>query len=181
MTQRESVKEQPQELEGDGNRKNPMLSIRVMSGKFGAKSGTTQRTGANRRQTQGAIETGQQTGRKFHCKRCGRSCSTDALACRMPVRNATCFVYARLLQWRTQPSSQENAHLFPIMYEKDHSWSMTAHLEGKPISFKLDTGVEVTAIREVYKTFEAPSFQKPSKILYLSTCQALQVLGLARF
>ena len=59
----------------------------------------------------------------------------------------------------------------------ESSWTISIQLEGKEMSFKLDTGAEVSAISDiVYKTL-AITLKKPAKILVGPTRNALKVLG----
>ena len=58
------------------------------------------------------------------------------------------------------------------------SWSITLQLGRKDVSFKLDTGAEVTAISDsLYKLLGRIKLQKPSKILHGPARQTLDVLG----
>ena len=62
--------------------------------------------------------------------------------------------------------------------EQDTAWTCTLLIDEKEISFKLDTGAEVTAIsEETYRTLGGKPLEKPSKALYGPTCQSLKVLG----
>ena len=48
----------------------------------------------------------------------------------------------------------------------------------RQISFKLDTGAEVTAVsEEVYQSLGQGNLQRSSKALYGPACQTLEVLG----
>ena len=54
----------------------------------------------------------------------------------------------------------------------------TVTLYGKQISFKLDTGAEVTAVpEETFKTLPEVVLRKPSKKLFGPSHQALEVVG----
>ena len=57
------------------------------------------------------------------------------------------------------------------------SWSIELNLNGKKMTFKLDTGAEVTAISEDSLGKLDISLQKPAKLLYGPTSQALNVIG----
>ena len=55
---------------------------------------------------------------------------------------------------------------------------ISIQLEGKQMSFKLDTGAEVSAISDIaYKTLGNITLKKPAKILVGPTKNALKVLG----
>ena len=62
----------------------------------------------------------------------------------------------------------------------DHTsaWFTTVTLNGKRLSFKLDTGAEVTAISmEAYKQLRKPQLTTPEKILYGPSRQPLKTTG----
>ena len=60
----------------------------------------------------------------------------------------------------------------------DSAWLVTVHLEDKEVTFKLDTGAEVTAISEKsYNTLKRVTLKSPSKSLFGPTHNSIQVLG----
>ena len=65
-----------------------------------------------------------------------------------------------------------------VTSNKETAWSINIQLEGKEISFKIDTRAEVTVIsNEVYHTLKTRELEKPSKVLYGPARQPLDVLG----
>ena len=188
--QREAVKEQHQELRGDGSKKDLIIICRVSGGKPGRqrrnkRRETTQRTEMRGGKPQRTDETGQQTREKFHCRRCGRNHQKD-IQC--PARNAICFKCNRKGHYGTQCFSktvamvaaqildeeEDAAFLFLLSTNQESAWSVSVRLDNKEIPFKLDTGEEVTAIsEEAYQMLQQTTLQNSSRILCGPTSKAL--------
>ena len=77
--------------------------------------------------------------------------------------------------------SADQAYLFPLAVDHggdENVWPTTVQIGGMDVSFKLDTGAEVTAIgEEAYRNLGSPEMESPSKILYEPTSQSLKVMG----
>ena len=77
--------------------------------------------------------------------------------------------------------SADQAYLFPLAVDHggdENVWSTTVQIGGTDVSFKLETGAEVTAIsEEAYRNLGSPEMESPLKILYGSTSQSLKVMG----
>ena len=116
------------------------------------------------------------------CKRCGKDHKpTD----KCPARNATCFKCNRKGHFsaqclsRTAIASKLAVETFlGVVSSNEESWICSLKLENQEISFKLDTGAEVTAISEgAFKELQNVSLQSPSKILFGPTHKALKRFG----
>ena len=192
VRQKEAVKEQHKELQGDGSPQNPIVIDRVESGKPGGKGGTK---GAKPRGAAGSAQKGafrsskaavaKQPQGKQQCKRCGRTHGKDA---QCPAWNVTCFKCNRKGHFGAQclsktvanvvSETEETAFLFPVSTSHGTSWSIDLQVGHKQLSFKLDTGAEVTAISErSYNSLGRPPLASASRILYGPTSQPLQVMG----
>ena len=126
------------------------------------------------------------SGEKQFCKRCGKNHGpTD----KCPAKKATCYKCNRKGHFSSQCLSSKPAtattseltvdtFLGAMSINGESSWTISIHLEGKQMSFKLDTGAEVSAISDVaYKTLGNITLKKPAKILVGPTRNALKVLG----
>jgi len=123
------------------------------------------------------------------CKRCGKS---HSLTDKCPACNATCFKCQRKGHFSSQcmtksatdelttktNSEEVDQFLGVVSSNTDSAWLATVQLHGKGVTFKLDTGAEVTAISErVYKMLKGVTLQTPSKSLFGPTHNAIQVVG----
>ena len=78
----------------------------------------------------------------------------------------------------THELSLDMAFLGVVTSEQEPSWTATLLLGNKHITFKLDTGAEVTAMSEdVYQSLGQGNLQRSSKALYGPACQTLRYLG----
>ena len=114
-----------------------------------------------------------------------KSWTTD----KCPAKKATCYKCNRKGHFSSQCLSSKPAtattseltvdtFLGAMSINGESSWTISVHLEGKQMSFKLDTGAEVSAISDVaYKTLGNITLKKPAKILVGPTRNALKVLG----
>ena len=72
--------------------------------------------------------------------------------------------------------SLETAYLDTVTSDQQSSWTAKVKIGGKDVSFKLDTGAEVTAISEkTYKSLRGIALSKPRKSLYGPAHQLLQI------
>ena len=73
---------------------------------------------------------------------------------------------------------EEAAFLGTVTSQESSIWKTTLKLNGKEVSFKLDTGAEVTAIsEETYRQVYEKTLQRASNVLYGPACQSLKVIG----
>jgi len=71
-----------------------------------------------------------------------------------------------------------NHYLDAIRTSQESSWSVKLHVDSQEVTFKIDTGAEVTAISEkVYQDLQRPTLQKPSKFLHGPGQHPLPVVG----
>ena len=116
------------------------------------------------------------------CKRCGKDHKPND---KCPARNATCFKCNRKGHFsaqclsKTATTSELTVETFlGVVSSNEESWVCVLKLENREMSFKLDTGAEVTAISEgAFKELQNITLQSPSKILFGPTHKALKVLG----
>ena len=114
------------------------------------------------------------------CKRCGKDHKPND---KFPARNATCFKCNRKGHFsaqcllKTATTSELTVETFlGVVSSNEESWVCSLKLEIREMSFKLDTGAEVTAISEgAFKELQNITLQSPSKILG-PTHKALKVL-----
>lgn len=185
--QREAVKEQHNHLKGDGSPTNPIIIDQVRGGQSHATRGTT---GAKPSYAAAAGGPPNKTPQKTRgCKRCGTSHGRDT---QCPAQYTTCFKCNRKGHFGSQclsktvaavastanETAEDEAFLFPVTMDKNTSWSIDVQLDDREVPFKLDTGAEVTAISDAtFSTLRFTTLQKPARVLYGPTSQALQVLG----
>ena len=70
------------------------------------------------------------------------------------------------------------AFLGTVITVQKLAWTANIHVGEKDLSFKLDTGAEVTVLSETaYRSLEKVKMQKPMTVLYGPVQQSLRVLG----
>ena len=179
VRQKEAVREQHLQLQGEGSKKDPIVLDEVKGRKPPPKRGDAKphpkQNGSARHNTG-----------KPQCKRCGRERHTVD---KCPARSATCHkcnrrghfsaqCLSKTVAAATNELSLDAAFLGTVTSQQESSWTISLQLQSREIPFKLDTGAEVTAIsEETYKTLGKVRLQAPSKTLYGPTCHSLQVLG----
>ena len=86
---------------------------------------------------------------------------------------------SKLIAIVSTSEDEERAFLGAMtLSKKQKSWLVEVQLNGHAISFKMDTGAEVTAItEETYRKLGQPTLSKPTKVLYRPACNVLKVLG----
>ena len=174
VRQREAVKEQSSKLQGQGDKSDPIVveavrSQRQSQGK-GATSGATSKPPAIR------------------CTRCGRDKHLSGDRC--PARNvichsckkrghfsAQCFTHSRTASTH-EVSSMDSAYLGTLSGKLESSWTTVLKVEDIDVQFKLDTGAEVTAIKEeTFRSLRRVHLKESTKRLYGPAHQSLNVLG----
>ena len=174
VRQKEAVKDHSQELNSTKRDQTSIDAVKKASRTPQRASGGHTNSGSKN------------SGEKQFCKRCGKNHGpTD----KCPAKKATCHKCSRKGHFSSQCLSSKPAtattseltvdtFLGAMSITGESSWIISIHLEGKQISFKLDTGAEVSAISDVaYKTLGNITLKKPAKILVGPTRNALKVLG----
>ena len=125
------------------------------------------------------------------CLRCGRRKHQGSERC--PAKNVICHKCQKKGHFKayclSKPSTvstvaaesqeeEEAAFLGTVTSQESSTWKTMLKLNGKEVSFKLDTGAEVTAIsEETYRQVYGKTLQRASKVLYGPACQSLKVIG----
>lgn len=179
IRQKEAVHEQQQTLKGTGNAATPIDSVNGASVQKRPKF-----RGNPRRRSDGqAPRKQQQTGEK--CGRCGRERHSRD---KCPAKDAQCHNckrvghYSAMCRQKTVSTIEEDhsdsAFLDTLCNDNTSVWTSEVNINGEKISFKLDTGAEVTAIsKETWKVLGEPTLQPSDKHLFGPAQQSLSVLG----
>ena len=185
--QKEAIAEQNSQLRGDGSKQSPIV-VEEVKGKPANKPQMKRRNSTARsdRPLSGkGVARGTQ-GRP-QCTRCGRSKHQKGDRC--PAKDATCHkcnrkghyssqCFSKTVAATTNELSLDTAFVGTVRSKQQFSWTTTLLVKGKKVSFKLDTGAEVTAIsEETFLQIGGAKLQKPTKILYGPARQTLNVLG----
>ena len=123
------------------------------------------------------------------CSRCGRKHRRG----KCPAFNAVCYCchkrghFQSCCKSRNVPTtpvgdqednSIDTAFLNTVGEEDSRSWFVNLTLGNREVSFKIDTGAEVTAVSEkVWKQSKRPRLQSPCKTLYGPAHEPLPVVG----
>lgn len=125
---------------------------------------------------------------KGKCTRCGKS-QHERSQC--PAREATCYKCSKKGHFASACRSKkavasleersedlEIAYLNTVCYNQGTSWRAKVKVNGQEMSFKLDTGAEVTAISEkVFASLGKIQLREPEKVLCGPDRQKLDVVG----
>ena len=172
VRQKEAVKEQQQLLKGDTTLPDTPNVDHVTHSK-----GTRTTTGAKWHSKGGS---------KGKCTNCGNN-SHPREQC--PARNATCFACQKVGHFSAHCRSRQSK--MDLVTEETHldsaflgplgqtSWTVDITVNGAFLTFKVDTGAEVTAIFEqAYRTLGTIcKLEKTSKTLFGPTKVSLHVMG----
>ena len=190
IRQKEAVKEHRSHIRGDGTKKDPIV-LEELGSRKSPRKGVSHKT---RGRPQQRKPPGSRAGNApaANCTRCGRARHPDGDNC--PAKSATCHKCNRKGHYSVQCFSKTTAAasathemsldttFLDTVTKKEgkssKSWYTDLLLEGQEISFKLDTGAEVTAISEqAYRSLKGTALEKPSKALYGPAHHALDVQG----
>ena len=172
--QREAVSQQGVQLRGDGSKRSPVVIESVGSSK------EAQSTRRDSGRPLPATNTAQ-------CTRCGQSKHEKGSRC--PAKEAVCHkcnrkghyskkCFSKTVAAGSNELSLDTAFVGALRANQGTSWTTTLLVEKKPVSFKLDTGAEVTAISEqTYLQLGREKLLKSDKVLYGPARQTLDVLG----
>ncbi|KAL5509932.1 hypothetical protein EMCRGX_G005382 [Ephydatia muelleri] len=123
------------------------------------------------------------------CTRCGREahpiekCPAKTVTCYRCQKkghfSAHCRTGTAAAVHSTQPRAESNtAFLGPLASSNESCWTTEIEMCNTPVTFKVDTGAEVTAIsKETFKCLQNLPLQKPIKILSGPTGEHLAVKG----
>ena len=122
------------------------------------------------------------------CTRCGRSAHSRGERC--PATNVVCFTckmrghfeehcfFRKMGKATTNEVCLDDAFLDAVGTNTEKCWMASVLLENKTVSFKLDTGAEVTAVsEETFKMLPKTPLKQPEKKLFGPSHQPLNVLG----
>ena len=191
MRQKEAVKEKTQQLQGEREpRVSPLDAIKVdrQTTEKGWRPDCCRDNGW-RQQNPPAFRRGRAASDKTvkpKCTRCGKGPHQADSRC--PASTATCHRCNRKGHYQSQCFSKTRAHtdelttdtvfLGAVVEKQNSPWQISALVDDKQVSFKLDTGAQVTAIsEETYRALQPGPLKKPSEVLYGPTGQALNVIG----
>ena len=190
VRQKEAVKEQHLQLKaGDGSKANPIVLSQVAGARRSTKykgQRFQQKPGKSVKSSSSQALSGDKGNQP--CKRCGREHSTAGDRC--PARGVTCFkcnkkghfqaqcLSKNVSETTTNQDSDMDTIFLGALDSGQSSWKVEAKVNGHPISFKLDTGAEVTAMSEQdYRTLGAIPLKPSTLALYGPAQQALNVKG----
>lgn len=187
IRQREAVHEQQSTLQGGAE---PSSIAVTQQKRRGNKQPNRGRRTTTARRTQQSTTTPKQAAQ---CGRCGREAHPRD---KCPAKDAECHrcnkkghygamcrskrtAYSEAATNALISSEAETAFLDNLTpLNQETAWTTTIQVDGKAMTFKLDTGAEVTAISaESYRHLKKPHLTASDKILYGPSRQPLKVLG----
>ena len=186
VRQKEAVTEQHRQLQnGDaGSKANPIVLSQV-AGRARRGQRFQPKPAKGVKPSSSQVQSGAKG--KQSCKRCGKEHSTAGERC--PARGATCFkckkkghfgaqCFSKQVSEATTKDSDMDSIFLGAVESGQSSWKIELLVHGHPISFKLDTGAEVTAIAEKdYYTLGAIPLKPSTLALYGPAQQSLNVKG----
>ena len=180
VRQREAVHEQQRELKGKGTVSSKLDALR--SGSPGTRRSPRQRGSSQ-------PSRGGRTGKTQQCMRCGKDAhprdkcpAKDAECYRCKKKGhygAVCRSKTTAAEVETDPTDADVAFLDNLTPTgQETAWFTRIELNRQQTLFKLDTGVEVTAVsKETHQQVGKPKLNTPDKQLYGPSRQPLKVLG----
>ena len=187
VRQSEAVAEQGLQLRGDGSKQSPIV-IEQVKGSTPSKKPQTRRQATRSLSAKGGASSTTANTAKQTCTRCGKQKHDKGARC--PAKDAICHKCNRKGHYSSQCFSKtvatvnttelnlDTAFLGTVRANPGSLWTTKLLLNQVEISFKLDTGAEVTAIsEETYRRLGRPELQQPSKVLFGPAKQTLDVLG----
>ena len=179
IRQQEAVHQQQETLKGSSVSKGDLDEARF-GGRYRGKSGHgTREPGPSGRESHKRCN-------KKRCTRCGKEqhprekCPAKDSICHKCNRKghyaAQC--YAKTVSEVQRGNQLDTAFLDTMSSDQANTWMTTINLDGVPVTFKMDTGAEVTAISDkAYKELSESQLSKPNKILYGPSRRPLPVVG----
>ena len=185
--QKEAIAEQNSQLRGDGSKQAPILLGQVR-GNPSSRPTSRRRDIAVRSDKRSSVTDATRVSLgKPQCTRCGRSKHQTGDRC--PAKEATCHKCNRIGHYQSQCFSKtvaattnelslDTAFVGTVSSKQQLSWTTTLLVKGKEVTFKIDTGAEVTAISEdTFRQLRGVRLQIPSKVLYGLARHTLDVRG----
>ena len=179
IRQQEAVHQQQETLKGSSVSKGDLDEARF-SGCYRGKSGHgTREPGPSRRESHKRCN-------KKRCTRCGKEQHPRE---KCPAKDSICHkcnrkghyatqCYAKTVSEVQRGNQLDTAFLDTMSSDQATTWMTTINLDGVPVTFKMDTGAEVTAISDkAYKELSESQLSKPNKILYGPSQRPLPVVG----
>ena len=167
IRQKEAVKEQHQLLQASAGADPTLDEVSKTGWKGKSKNGTSGKTHSQQ------------------CTRCGRSAHSRGERC--PATNVVCFTckkrghfeehcfFRKMGKATTNEVCLDDAFLDAVGTNTEKCWMASVLLENKTVSFKLDTGAEVTAVsEETFKMLPKTPLKQP---VVWSKPPTLNVLG----
>ena len=191
IRQKAAAKEHRRELLGDNgaalNRLRRGNGPRTSKWKQGGTSGTSPFDNRSHYNEGGANRS---WSNEKHCTRCGRNKHQPGDRC--PALGVTCHKCKKKGHFKAQCFSKTVAtvsaapkenrdqpgFLGVVTSSEEASWSVDIRLKRQIVTFKMDTGAEVTAINEgTHQLLGEPELRKPTKVLWGPAHQTLDVVG----
>ena len=178
--QKEAIAEQNSQLRGDGSKQSPIVLGQVKGNKPQTRRVRSDKPTSDK----GAARS---TPGKPQCTRCGRSKHQKGDRC--PAKEAICHkcnrkghfqskCFSKTVAATTSELSLDTAFVGTVSSKQQSPWTTTLLVEGKEVSFKLDTGAEVTAISEqTFQRLGGVRLLTATKVLYGPARHTLDVLG----
>ena len=185
--QKEAIAEQNSQLRGDGSKQAPILLGQVRGNPSSRPTSRRRDIAARSDKRSSVTDATRVSLGKPLCTRCGRSKHQTGDRC--PAKEATCHkcnrkghyqsqCFSKTVAATTNELSLDTAFVGTVSSKQQLSWTTTLLVKGKEVTFKIDTGAEVTAISEdTFRQLGGVRLQRPSKVLYGPARHTLDVLG----
>ena len=179
IRQREAVKQQRSFLIQGSTKTNPISVDSIRHGRNKRGDSSSQRSGHKKPQP---------SQEEVACTRCGRKPTHNKQQC--PARDAECHRchkkghYKSMCKTKTvssvdtEDSQLDSAYLDTLTEDQSSAWSVSVMVGQQALTFKVDTGAEVTAISErAFQELGEEVLKKPTKRLYGPSKLPLEVIG----